>query len=468
MAPYVTGFDTMAHYVPTTLVWLNGGIDFWGFMATAPLFYSIVILLVSSGSTVITALKVLPPILHGFLSLSIYGYARKGLDWSLRKSLLSALLATLYFVSLRISWDMQRNQLALILFFILLTLLSIQGSNKSWKRYLLISLVMSLVVLAHQLISVIMFGVIGFTIAYMIRKRKRYETSRLLLVSLPAVFIFLVIFYFSPKISEYRLIFGFSQNDGWLSLFGFSSYGAMLTSVGGFFLFLFLPILPIVIIGFKNLTFQLKAWALLCIIGALIPIVSPSNLRWLMLLVYPFAFCLANALSKLRLVSWKAFRITVHKIVLVYLIIVLIVLSASFLLVPSENPVAYFNANEYNNYAHQIPTSMLQNTVSLADCYDTTNALEWLKSNLNEKDYLLSHRAFYGWALLSISRNQVILYEYNNPGDAAKTISHEGSKIYLIWWTNGQGWYGQPTVPSSFQEVYHSGKIAIYTYTSNN
>ena len=85
MGPYVVGFDTMAHYVPTTLLWLKGNVDFWRYVATAPLFYAIVVSMVLSGGPLIIVLKVLPPLLHGFLGLSIYAYAKSGLGWSIQK-----------------------------------------------------------------------------------------------------------------------------------------------------------------------------------------------------------------------------------------------------------------------------------------------------------------------------------------------------------------------------------------------
>ncbi len=469
MAPYITGFDTMAHYVPTTLSWINGGVDFWSFIATAPLFYSIIVLLVSSGGALIAVLKIIPPILHGFLGLSIFGYAKLGLNWSPTKSVLTGLLATVYFVSLRISWDMLRNELALILFFFVLILLKPKSSANSWKHYLLLSLGMSLVVLTHQLVSALMFGIIGLTMAYQLFKGQRLDMCRLFVAALPAVLIFFAAFYFSPRIPEYRLIFGFSQNDGWLSLFGFSSYWAMLASYAGFFLFLFLPILPFVIIGLKDLgDFQLRAWILLCLVLALIPLVSPSNLRWLMLLSYPFAFLVADALSRIKKASRKRFGINVSKVATVYLIIMLSVLSLGLLLMPPESPTPYFSANVYNNYVYQIPTSMLQNTVSIADCQDTATALQWVKGRLNDTEYLLTHRAFYGWALSVLKDERVILYEYEDPEGVARNVTQEHGQAYLIWWVNGQGWYGQPSVSSSFLEVYQSGRIAIYAYTPSS
>jgi hypothetical protein len=111
---------------------------------------------------------------------------------------------------------------------------------------------------------------------------------------------------------------------------------------------------------------------------------------------------------------------------------------------------------------------MLQNTVSITDCQGTVNALQWLKDNMTGNSILLTHRVFYGWALTTFNPDQVFLYEFGNPLNAATTAAQEGySQIYLIWWVNGKGWDGQPTVSSAFHEIYRSGEIAIYQYAPN-
>ena len=81
---------------------------------------------------------------------------------------------------------------------------------------------------------------------------------------------------------------------------------------------------------------------------------------------------------------------------------------------------------------------------------------------------LLVHDAFYGWASLTLDSNQVITYGYDDPTVTAQKLEENGSRyqLYLIWWINGSGWHGQPTVSSAFREVYESGKIAVYAYTS--
>ena len=129
----------------------------------------------------------------------------------------------------------------------------------------------------------------------------------------------------------------------------------------------------------------------------------------------------------------------------------------------SEKPFVYFNPGQLNYCEYQIPSSMLQNTISVTDCQDTANVLQWYKTNVNSSSLLLTHTVFYSWALLTLNESQVRNYGFDAPDKAAMVAAQEGhTQIYLIWWVNGQGWYEQPTLPSSFSEVYHSGKIAIY------
>jgi hypothetical protein len=135
------------------------------------------------------------------------------------------------------------------------------------------------------------------------------------------------------------------------------------------------------------------------------------------------------------------------------------------MVMPAEAAFPYFGV--MNTHIYQIPSSMLQNTVSINDCQGVADAIQWLKNNMTDGAVLLSHRAFYGWALSSLDKDQIILYEYDNPADTAVRVANDYSQIYLVWWTDGQGWYGLPSVPSAFHEVYSSGRIAIYTYTAN-
>lgn len=463
------GFDVMAHSVPTTLLWLNGNVTLWSFVATAPLLYVITAGFTLISGSVFIVLKILPSILLGFLGLAIYTYARRGLAWSPKKSLIPALVGTLYFVALRISWDALREEIAIIFLFLALTAITqIAAGKSSKKNYLLLSLSLSAVVLSNQVVAVLAMGIALFTVIYMLLRQGRFNALRTVLFSLPAVILFLAIFYLSPSIPEYRIIFGFpSAPDGWLSLFGYASYPEMLASEAVFILYCFVLLLPLALLSIRHFkSFQMRSWIVLIVIAAFIPLVSPSGLRLIMLLTYPLVFYATDALSMLKSIHRKRISRPLVGVGMTYLVAVTAVFSLGFMIMPSEAAFPYFNAG-VNTHIYQIPSSMLQNTVSINDCQGVANAIQWLKNNMTDNSVLISHRAFYGWALSSLDKDQVILYEYDNPADTAVKVSKDYSQIYLVWWTDGQGWYGVPSVPSVFDELYRSGKIAVYIYAPN-
>lgn len=470
MGSYLVGFDNMAHYVPTTTLWLRGQVTLESFIATAPLLYILTTSLSTVSGSVILTLKIIPPLLLGALGLSIYTFARRGLAWSPLKSLIPTLVGTLYFVALRVSWDALREELAIIFLFLALTFVTqIAAGKLSKKRYFALALALSAVMLSNQVVAVLGLGIVLFTVIYALFGKKTGTALRLAGLSIPAIAIFLTTFYLSPSIPEYRLIFGFpSTPDGWLSLFGYASYPEMLISEAVFVLYCFGFLLPLALLGvrrFKN--FQMCGWIILLAIAAFIPMVSPSGLRLLMLLTFPLAFFATEGLSRLYSVRWRRLRKPLVGAGLIYLALVVGVLSWGFMASTPEEPYDYFIADGPNSHIYSIPSSMLQNTVSINDCSDTEKAVAWLKANMNSTDVLISHRAFYGWALTGLDKDQIIMYEYDNPLDAATSNAGKvQGDLYLIWWVDGKGWYGLPSVPPEFNQVYSSGNIAVYVYTS--
>jgi hypothetical protein len=465
MGPYIVGFDTIGFYVPNALLWLHTGINLVSFFETAPLFYAIFTSIVAIVGSPVFVLKIISPLLLSLLGLSIFAYAKRGLDWSPSKSAFVALLGTLYFVALRASWDQLREELGLVFFFITLMLLS-KRTNMKWKNYVVLSLAMVTVALSHQLVSVLMFGVIAFTVAYSLFHKASIDSIKLIAVSSPAASYFFI-FYFSGVMQSGLLNYSTNVGSPLASWTGFASYQSMLINTGGLFLYCFLLMLPLALMGiwrFRNL--QLHSWLLFSIILMLLPIASVSPYRWVLMLTYPLAFFSTDALSRLRSIKWKFHKVNVRRIAMLYLVLSTTVLSFGYIFMTTQQPFAYFNPSYFNGYSFQIPTSMLQNTISATDCKDATNAIQWFKNNENGSALLLTHTVFYGWALLSLSENRVRNYGFDFPSHAAMIASQEGNQqLFVLWWVNGHGWYNQPTLPPSFKEVYYSGQIAIYEYS---
>jgi hypothetical protein len=458
MGPFVTGFDTIGYYTPNTLLWLNQGVDFWAFISEAPLMYLFLMGAVSAGAPIVLLFKVLAPLLLGLLGLTVYFYANKTLEWSQRKSLLVAGFATLYFVALRISWDMLRSEIGLIFLFISLIFLA---KKPSLKNTGLLSFSMLLVVLSHQLIAVIMFAIILATILQSTRKKTLTKTKHIFASALPAVSFFVIITYAYNAVGRPILRSFPSQiSGGDTALLGFSSQADLILNTLAFLVVCFVPLVPLLLFGAKRFrnNFQMKVWILWIFFALMLAFISPSAsfavypYRWVLLLTYPLAFFAVEGFCAIK----NRYRLV--------LVVILAVLSLSFAALPNNDANTY-----YTLYPNYIPKSMLQNTLQLSDCQDTLNALQWLKSDMSMDSQLLVHDVFYGWALLNFDSTQVVNYGFNLPDAAAAELVDSGvQSAYLIWWVNGSGWYGQPVVSGNFSQVYCSGNIAIYLYKLQN
>jgi hypothetical protein len=461
MGSYIVGFDTLAHYVPATLRWLGDGVSLWTFVAVAPFLHAMLMGSTSIGIPIVISLKVMSPLLLGLLGIAVYFYANKTLCWSPKKSLIVVLFATLYFVALRISWDMLRSELALVFLFV--TLIFLKKDGNRFRNGFLLSLAMLAVVFAHQLVALIMFAIVLATIIRLSFDRQMGDVSKLIVCSIPAILLFLLTVYANSVVfPQFSFISGWlnQSSESYLTLFGFASYQDLVVDTFVFLVFCYLLLLPLVIVGVRRLknNLQLNTWVL-CIIVVLS--LAMANIfvahlpyRWILLLTYPLAFYAAEGFSSLRSAS--------HKILVVLL---LAMFSASFIFLPNNIAFPYYSA-----FPLYMPTSMLQNTVPLSDCQDTMNALQWVKTNMGGNASLLVHRAFYGWASLTLDEDQLIFYNYGDPVAVAQELTEDGSRyqLWLIWWVNGSGWYDEPNVSSAFGEVLHeNGRIAVYMYTAN-
>lgn len=462
MGSFVVGFDTLGYYVPNTLTWLSEGVNFWNFLATAPLFYMILMGVTYVGVPIVLALKVLAPLLLGLLGIAVYYYANKTLLWSPKKSLLVALFATLYFVALRVSWDMLRSELGLIFLFTSLIFLD-NDEGSTLRNGALLSLSMLGVVLAHQLVAVIMFFIVLATLVRLFLAGKKNDLGRLVVCSVPAGFMFLLIVYANYVVSpQFSVVSGFpaQSSEGWMALFGFASYSDLVVDTLSFLVFCYLPLLPLVVLGARKFrgNLHLKSWIVWVLFALLLVVVSPVAsfpvvpYRWILLLVYPLAFFAAEAFA--------GFRLCVYKLGFG---LMLATLSLGFIVLPNSLAFPYYTA-----FSLYVPTSMLQNTVSLGDCQDTVNVFQWMETNVDGESLLLAHDAFYGWAALALEDDRLIRYGYESPEAVAQELVMNGSasRLYLVWWVDGNGWHGQSAVSSVFETVYESGKIAVYAYNS--
>ena len=452
MGQYLVGFDPMGYYVPNTLLWLRNGVSFGELIASAPLFYLILMGLTSVGAPILVSLKILGPLILGLLGFVVYQYAHKALSWTYKKSLLVAVLGTLYFVALRISWDMFRSELALVFLFLSLILLSQTGHEK--RNGVLLALTLALLVLSHQLVAVIAFAIIASLLLRSTFKRQKTEFLRITASAIPAALLFASIAYFN------YVIFAANSSGGINPLTNSHLY--LVLDTFGFLVFCYLPLVPLLIFTVRRFRgdFPLKVWMIWIFIPVLLAVIVPNGFfvggvlpyRWILLLTYPLSFYAVEALSRIK---WSGYKVAVG--------FALVLLSTGFLVLPNNEAVGYLDT--FTSYG---PKTMLQNTIQLSDCQDTMDNLFWAQNNLRTQGRLLVHEAFYGYAVLTFDNSRIEPYFFDNLTDVTEGLNQNNStaSLYLIWWVNGSGWYGQPTVPLEFEEIHHSGNIAIYRYVA--
>jgi hypothetical protein len=458
MGSHVVGFDTIGYYVPTTLSWLQNGVGFWNFIAAAPFLYTLLMGLTSVGIPITISLKIMSPLLLGILGAAVYFYANKTLSWSSKKSLLVVLFATLYFVALRVSWDMLRTEIGLIFLFV--TLIFLKKNVSSLINGMLLSLVMLLVVFAHPLVALIMFVVVLATLVHLGFDRQMGAVRRLAVCTTPAILLFSIIVYANYVVfPQFSAVSGFlgQSSEGYMALYSFGSYSNLVIDTMSFLIYCYLPLVPLLVLGARRLrnSLQLKAW-ILCVSVALALafvniFVAILPYRWILLLTYPLAFYAAEGLA---VIKSNAYKLGIG--------LIIATLSVGFIALPSNIAFPYYTA-----FPLYTPRSMLENTLSLSDCQDTVNVLQWAKTNIDNSTRLLVHRVFYGWALLFLNSDQLIPYDYNDPVKIAQTLLGNSSQyqLCLVWWVNGTAVYHQPNVYSAFgKEMYESGRIAIFAY----
>jgi hypothetical protein len=469
--PYLLGIDTL-RYIPI----IQSGQVFSPNVSALfhyHLFFSfatVLDLLLSNGVLVV---KILGPVLMGFVSFMMFMYAKRSLGWSSFKSFLVALLTATYFVSLRNSWDLYAQCFGLI--FLLAALIVLKKAG-SWRTYGLAFGFMVLTVLSHELVAVILFFVLTFEALRLLIKKDKRNFCYLIAVCSLGIAIFLSLHY-SPVLGSFDV--PVVVNASMPSL-GFALF------VAGFFVYCYGLLLPFVAFGLRGLKdWFLRYWVVLCVGLPLLAVVFPVTVlffwsRWVFLLVYPLLFFAVDGLDKLWR-FWASHKTKVMhfapKVLAGAYVILLLTLSGFYLAESPKSQIAFFSTD--NPYLSYIPSSMLQNAVPIEDNPSLVACLNWVNTNTPENSTLVIHYALYDLGVIYVPGRLVVPvyegasgeYNQNETGIvdgmvwAANSSLHNGTgAVFTVWWVSGDGWYKISDLPSVFKEVYQADRMAVYTF----
>jgi hypothetical protein len=415
-------------------------------------------------------MKALGPLMDGVLGFLIFAYARYVLRWGYRKSVLSSALAAVYFISLIISGSYYRQVLGLIFF--MAALVSLNGF-KSPYRYVATLVFVVLAVLSHEMVAVLLLFIFGVEALSHLLKRDLRDFTYLTAITWVAASLFLFQRY-SPSVGTISIPFGSTVYE--------SSTGAA-SQVLGFIGYSYVLIIPLAILGFRALKDKtLLCWVIFCLGVSIIPMLSPQASvvfwRWVYLLVYPLAFCAAEGVEKLLSIKTgkNPYRQAAKVASLIFMLSLILVPSTFYLFTYPEEPFPYFA--QYNPYLMYVPSSMLQNAVSIKDNPSVVRCFEWLNENMDNGSMLVTHEVMNEFAALYLqgekSVKELVKLEITRVAEEAlaeemvkaaeKAVADGWSKVYTVWWVDGKGWYGMPQLPPQFVEIQRFGNMGVFQY----
>jgi hypothetical protein len=460
--PYPTGFDSLM-YVNAML----GGYPFKSPLTLAKsacLFYLLAWAASFLAGDMLVAMKVLGAAIFSAFCGSLYVYARAALNWSRLKSLVASVLAGSYFVSLAMSWQMYRMTLG----FAFLTASLAATRIKRFKvRAAALTALSLLTVWSHEIAAVTLFLLMAVLFA-----SGRVERKSLMLAAAPSILLFTCQLY-NPAAGGFTIpVCGFQSNSPLQSAL----------YVSGYLPYAFLPIAPLTLLGLGRVkSLEMLSLAIICLAFIFMPVYTPqySGLwyRWALIIAIPAFFHAVEGLERLWN-SGKSLnrRLRVGGAFAIAVLAVNFAMTACYVSKPPESQIKYFG--EWNSYKQFIPTSMLQNSVSVRDTGYVVEALKWIKSNLNNNETaLVLHEAVDNWAGIvlgeSIKHVRVNEADISSPVrentskrlvEAAEIEHAMGKNVYTVWWADGKGWYNMPTLPECFVEIIRFGDIAVYRY----
>lgn len=405
--PYPIGYDSINYYLPLIYQFHSNGYD-WNTLFPI---YLLVVYFLSNTFWLdpYLAFNIINTLMYGALGVSFLFLFSKTFRMPPYYSIWSCVFLLLQLSLLRISWDLHRDILSIILFNV--TVLIIGYSYRKnrpvtsrVKLYFLILVLSLLSVFTDRMYAILL--IISSLIFALIR-RYRY----LFIINL--LFIVLFVFY---AISEDNVTFLSMQSDIVQTLFN-SDYGKnSIPEIDLAVLFVTLNgvLIPFFVIGFVD---QVKRLTYL-----IIPLLISISFSFIWLVVPNYEYLVPERwiiLSSMFISVFAAyglyllpgyFRHNQNRQLLYYgCMIGFILYGIGFLVAPNgviTNLPSYFNS--YTGFV--FPLSMSMNSMEIPQNRDVINIIQWLNEQTPEDSYVIGTIHWRGWFQLFLNPSHKYLY----------------------------------------------------------
>jgi len=467
--PYPVGYDIptyavgAAHFLDNPLRILSGPLLVFAMLS---IFHSL-------GLDLCSVLKVFTPFLYGLMAISFYTFLRASLRWDEKKSLFSTILCVLQPTTLRISWDLLRMEFGLTaLFFFMASFARCERSDG--KNLALTSLLALLVVLSHQLPTVLML----IFLAYKWWKERALEHIKmLLLVLLPLSFFTIHLLVFvgiveTKPLTQFRdviwlkTVYHSSLSEAYFPRnylierpFRSGGWASVILYVPLTFVVCFALLLPFALFGLRHHGYLdvLSYWLIFVSFSVMAcPWAYPFAyfFRWMLMMVFPLSIYATEGCFKLA----KRFG----KGVLVVAMALNTVMAVGY-----ANGLPYSRASIPPPMTAYMPDRMTYSTIELHQIDDCRACIMWLNEHAEGCAVLVVEQRFFAWALMWLDEHMPIaVYKAGTPlddvelGDVLSAHEH----VYTLWYVGqAPSWRGWAS-----RELFSSGDIAVYEFVGGS
>jgi hypothetical protein len=364
----------------------------WDYLTGTILLYAPLTVLYNATGNAVLVMKVVPSILYGFLGWCVYQLGIRRLSLPPAWALAVTLLATSYFLTLRISWDLQRNILGLSLAVLTLALLK---DNRGTIRYVVVPLTSSLAVMAHESATAL---IALFVIGDFVDRKDARKTVLDLARFVPAAAL---------------VILQISSGRDFAAQFQVAPQGEVFSGLTynlGFLVYSYFALIPLVLLGLRRMTDRpIRSWLLAGLLLGTLPnlglLTGPPS-RWTIVLSIPMAIAAFYGARQIMMLQDRIPRIAGRGL-LAATVIVVIVMSSGYV---GLHVLHRDYLNIAPQYLYVVPSSMTLNTVPREEVEAAFQIADWVVANLPPDARLVVPFQLYGWLLIRFSEHAGIDY----------------------------------------------------------
>lgn len=484
ISPYPIGFDTIAYYIPIMLSRLALRATLGDYLGgTILLYLPLTLAYLLLGNALLT-MKIAPAFLLGFLGMSGYLVGKDFLKWNKQRASLLSILLCSYFVTLRISWDLERNVLGLA--FALLTLAMIEKS-KTRVRSVMLPTLAALAVMTHESAAVL----IVLIASAFLSSKKRYGDPRNYWPFVPAALLLTLqlLLRHDKLLAQIQTQ---QANTGLLEAFSYNL---------GFLIFAFWLVLPLALVGLRHeVKRPFAIWIIVCLFFGLFPNIgfpTGAAYRWTLILVVPIIVLFVQGVETALGSTKQIWPRRLGRVVVLGFLLLSIGFSSGYLGLNSITRNYFASAPQYSPL---MPSTMVEGTVPIPDVSSIITIALWANRTLPSSSILILPYQLYGWYLTTLSGNQGLIFK---PGERDRNIdeiissispktgpiamyarnvdlfvprdetsltdlaldaSHLGH-VYVVWWSYNSTVSNMSNLPKAFSVVYTTGNLSVFAFS---